>query len=72
MVEKIKYYDFTSPKSNSITIVNDKNQEWELIRYGISQEEIKKIVKENGKTEGIKILIGNGSLVPVYGGDLNI
>lgn len=72
MVKKIKYGDFLSIKGDIITVKNDVGQEWELKRNGISADEVKKFLKETDKTQGIKTLINEGKLVPVYGGDLNL
>ena len=72
MVKKIKYGDFLSIKGDIITVTNDIGQEWELKRNGISADEVKKFLKETDKTQGIKALINEGKLVPVYGGDLNL
>ena len=72
MVKKIKYGDFLSIKGDIITVTNDIGQEWELKRNGISADEVKKFLKETDKTQGIKTLINEGKLVPIYGGDLNL
>ena len=72
MVKKIKYGDFLSIKGDIITVTNDIGQEWELERNGISADEVKKFLKETDKTQGIKTLINEGKLVPIYGGDLNL
>lgn len=72
MVKKIKYGDFLSIKGDIITVKNDAGQEWELKRNGISADEVKKFLKETDKTQGIKVLINEGKLVPIYGGDLNL
>ena len=72
MVKKIKYGDFLSIKGDIITVKNDVGQEWELKRNGISADEVKKFLKETDKTQGIKTLINEGKLVPIYGGDLNL
>lgn len=72
IIKKIKYGDFLSIKSDIVTIINDKNQNWELKRTGISENEIKKLVKEVGKNEAIFQLIQKGNLIPIYGGELNI
>lgn len=72
MVKKVKYGDFLSIKWDIITVKNDIGQEWELKRNGISADEVKKFLKETDKTQGIKTLINEGKLVPVYGGDLNL
>lgn len=72
MVTKVKYNNFLSIKGDIITVTNDIGQEWELKRKGISEDELKKFLKETDKTEGIKSLISDGRLVPIYGGNLNI
>ena len=72
MVKKVKYGDFLSIKGDIVTVTNDIGQEWELKRNGISADEVKKFLKETDKTQGIKVLINEGKLVPVYGGDLNL
>ena len=72
MVKKIKYGDFLSNKGDIITVKNDVGQEWELKRNGISADEVKKFLKETDKTQGIKTLINEGKLVPIYGGNLNL
>ena len=72
MVKKIKYGDFLSIKGDIITVKNDIGQEWELKRNGISADEVKKFLKETDKTQGIKTLINEGKLVPIYGGGLNL
>lgn len=72
MVKKIKYGDFLSIKWDVVTVKNDVGQEWELKRNGISADEVKKFLKETDKTQGIKTLINEGKLVPIYGGELNL
>ena len=72
MIKKIKYGSFTAKDWNKITITNSLDQNWELNRVGISESEVKQFLKDNGKTEGVKTLIGEGKLIPVYGGELNI
>lgn len=72
MIKKIKYGSFGTAKWNIVTVRNDSGQEWELVRDGISQDAVKKFLKENDRTEGIKILIEEGKLKPIYGGDLNL
>ena len=72
MIKKVKYGSFTTIDWNKVTITNDLGQNWELHRVGISESEVKQFLKDKGKTEGIKTLIGEGKLVPVYGGELNI
>lgn len=72
MVKKVKYGDFLSIKGDIVIVTNDVGQEWELKRNGISADEVKKFLKETDKTQGIKTLINEGKLVPIYGGDLNL
>jgi hypothetical protein len=72
MVKKIKYNNLLPSKWNIVTVTNDIGQEWELRRNGISAENVKKFIKETDKTEGIKTLIAEGKLIPIYGGDLNL
>lgn len=72
MVKKIKYNNLLPSKWNIVTVTNDIGQEWELTRNGISAENVKKFIKEIDKTEGIKTLIAEGKLIPIYGGDLNL
>ena len=72
MIKKVIYNNFLSVHGNSIVVVNDKNQKWELRRVGISANEVKNFLKENGNENGIKILIDEKKLIPVYGGDLNL
>lgn len=72
MVKKVKYGNFLSNKGDVVIVTNDIGQEWELKRNGISADEVKKFLKETDKTQGIKALITEGKLVPIYGGDLNL
>ena len=72
MVKKVKYSNSLSIKWDIVTVTNDIGQEWELKRNGISADEVKKFLKETDKTQGIKTLINEGKLVPIYGGDLNL
>ena len=72
MVKKVKYSNSLSIKWDIVTVINDIGQEWELKRNGISADEVKKFLKETDKTQGIKTLINEGKLIPIYGGDLNL
>ena len=72
MVKKVKYSNSLSIKWDIVTVINDIGQEWELRRNGISAENVKKFIKETDKTEGIKTLIAERKLIPIYGGDLNL
>ena len=72
MIRKIEYGDFLSVKSQIITITNDKNQNWEFKRVGISSDEVKEMIKTMGKDKAISFLIAEGKLNPIYGGDLNL
>ena len=71
MIVDIKYGKYL-PLDNTITITNDKKQSWELKRYGISEEEVKQLVKSLGNTNAIKKLLEDKKLLPVYGGNLNL
>lgn len=72
MIKKVIYNDFLSVHGDSIVVVNDKNQKWELRRVGISANEVKNFLKENGNENGIKTLIDEKKLIPIYGGELNL
>lgn len=72
MIKKVIYNNFLSVHGNSIVVVNDKNQKWELRRVGISANEVKNFLKENGNENGIKTLIDEKKLIPIYGGELNL
>lgn len=72
MIKKVIYNNFLSVHGDSIIVVNDKSQKWELRRVGISANEVKNFLKENGNENGIKTLIDEKKLIPIYGGDLNI
>lgn len=72
MVRYVEYGDFLSVKWNIVTVTNNLGQKWELKRIGISENEVRDFIKSNGKTEGIKTLISEGKLVPIYGGNLNL
>ena len=69
MIKKVIYNDFLSVHGDSIVVVNDKNQKWELRRVGISANEVKNFLKENGNENGIKTLIDEKKLIPIYGGE---
>lgn len=72
MIKKVIYNNFLSVHGSSIVVVNDKNQKWELRRVGISANEVKNFLKENGNENGIKTLIDEKKLIPIYGGELNL
>ena len=72
MIKKVIYNNFLSVHGNSIVVVNDKNQKWELRRVGISANEVKNFLKENGNENGIKTLIDEKKLIPIYGGEVNL
>ena len=72
MIKKVIYNDFLSVHGDSIVVVNDKSQKWELRRVGISANEVKNFLKENGNENGIKTLIDEKKLIPIYGGELNL
>lgn len=69
MIKKIEYRNWLLPKGNKIIITTDKDKTYDFYRNGVSEDEVKKIVKENGK-EIIKQLISEGKLTPVYGGKI--
>lgn len=69
MIKKIKYDNFLLPKGNKVTILTDKGKVYDFYRNGISEDEIKQLVKENGK-EIIKTLVEKNLLNPVYGGKI--
>lgn len=70
MITKIKYGDFLFPYGNSVFVTTDKKQTWEYRRFGICEDDVKKKVKELDKTEAVKVLVEEGKLIPVYGGEI--
>ncbi len=72
MIRKIKYGGFLGVHEGSVYVTNGAGQTWELVRQGVSEEEVKRTIKELGKAEAINYLIEKKQLVPVYGGELNL
>ncbi len=72
MVRKIKYGGFFSVHDSSIYMTNDAGQTWKLVRQSVSEEKVKKLVKELGKNGAINRLVDEKHLIPVYGGELSI
>lgn len=72
MVKNVKYHDFLSHNGIIVTVTNDQGQKWDLRRSGISSDEMREYIAENGMTEGVKTLIEEGKLIPIYGGDLHL
>ena len=68
-IKHIEYRNWLLPKGNKITITTDKNKTYDFHRNGISEDEVKKLVKKNGK-DIIKQLVSEGKLTPVYGGKI--
>lgn len=69
MITHIKYRNWLLPNGNKVTITTDKNKNYDFYRNGVSEDEIKSLVKENGK-DVIRQLVSEGKLKPVYGGEI--
>jgi len=72
MIKEIRYEDFLSPKSGKITVITGEGKEWEMTRKGISETTMKEIIEKNGKVEGIRLLMEEKKLIPVYGGVIDL
>lgn len=51
--------------------MNSHGQKWDFRRIGISEEDVRALVRSKGKTEAIKELMRKGALEPLYGGDMH-
>lgn len=52
--------------------MNSHGQKWDFRRIGISEEDVRALVKGKGKTEAIKELMMKGALEPLCGGDMHL
>ena len=69
----IEYNDFNSHYQGwEVRIMNSRGQKWDFRRIGISEEDVRALVKSKGKTEAIKELMWKGALEPLYGGDMHL
>lgn len=69
MITKIEYRNFLLPRGNKVTITTDVGKVYDFYREGISEDEVKQRIKENGK-DAIKTIVEEGKLKPVYGGEI--
>lgn len=69
MIKHIEYRNWLLYKGNKVTITTDKGKKYDFYRKGISEDNVKQLVKENGK-DVIKQLVSEGKLKPVYGGEI--
>ena len=72
MIKKVKYGNFLSLKGSRVFVTNDCGQEWEFKRHGVSESYVRGYLSVMGEDEGIKSLIEKGSLIPIYGGEMNL
>ena len=72
MIKKVKYGNFLSLKGNRVFVTNDRGQEWEFKRYGVSESYVRGYLSVMGEDDGIKSLIEKGNLIPIYGGEMNL
>lgn len=70
MIKRIRYGNFLYRHGNVVIVTNDKGQTYDLIRNGVSESEVKNLVKENGRESAIRSLIDDGKLLPIYGGKI--
>ena len=70
MITHIEYRNWLLPKGNKVTITTNKNKKYDFYRNGVSEDEVKSLVKERGK-DVIKQLVSEGKLTPVYGGEID-
>lgn len=69
----IEYNDFNSHNQRwEVRIMNSHGQKWDFRRIGISEEDVRALVKGKGKTEAIKELVRKGALEPFYGGNMHL
>ena len=69
----IEYNDFNSHYQGwEVRIMNSHGQKWDFRRIGISEDDVRALVKSKGKTEAIKELMRKGALKPFYGGDMHL
>lgn len=71
-IKRIKYGNFLYRHGNVVIVTNDSGQAYDLIRNGISEDEVKRLVKENGREPAIRSLIEDGKLLPIYGGEIKL
>ena len=70
MIKKIAYKNFLYRHGNVVVVTNDKGQSYDLVRNGISEEEVRRMVKEEGREPAIVNLLKEGKLLPIYGGEI--
>ena len=71
-IKRIKYGNFLYRYGNVVIVTNDSGQSYDLVRNGISEDEVKRLVKENGKEPAIRSLIEDEKLLPIYGGEIKL